>query len=86
MESYWEYPTEGGAAFKDPTADKNTLPSDIIVGALRKHISDCQERMHREIWDVILDNLERCKDHEHYKSIELFVHTIRKDIASVRKI
>ena len=86
MESYWEYPAEGGAAFKDPLADKNTLPSDIIVGALRKHINDSQDRMHRVIWDIIIDNLERCKDHEDYKSIELFVHTLRKDIASVRKV
>jgi hypothetical protein len=85
MESYWEYPSEGGAAFKDP-AHKDTVPSDIIVGALRKHIDDSQERMHRVIWDIILDNLERCKDHKDYKSIELFVHTLRKDIASVRKI
>ena len=86
MNDYWEYPTEGGAAFKDPNADKNTLPSDIIVGALRKHINDCQDKIQREIWDIIVDNLERCKDHKDYKSIELFIHTLRKDIASVKKI
>lgn len=94
MESYWEH-YEQTAAFKDPYSEgvdsfkgkeKETSPSEDLLEEIRDHIDGCQERMKTVIWDIILDNLERTRDHEHHKTIELFVHTIRGEISRVRKI